>query len=99
MELENCNAHGDQENTGPNTPQNENDPSGNKKWYRQASQRLASAFFVIKFMTDIVPTKYVHIFRNDLYICKTISLTRYTLVDIYILRLVEGKRNHPLFPS
>ncbi|TGZ37725.1 Cytosolic purine 5'-nucleotidase [Temnothorax longispinosus] len=31
---------GDQENTGPNTPQNDNDPSGNKKWYRQASQRL-----------------------------------------------------------
>lgn len=39
MDLENCNAHGDQENTGPNTPQHENDPSGNKKWYRQASQR------------------------------------------------------------
>ncbi|XP_071570328.1 cytosolic purine 5'-nucleotidase isoform X3 [Temnothorax nylanderi] len=38
MEVENCNAHGDQENTGPNTPQNDNDPSGNKKWYRQASQ-------------------------------------------------------------
>ncbi|EGI59674.1 hypothetical protein G5I_12178 [Acromyrmex echinatior] len=38
MELENCNAHGDQENTGPNTPQHDNDPSGNKKWYRQASQ-------------------------------------------------------------
>ncbi|XP_032671926.1 cytosolic purine 5'-nucleotidase isoform X2 [Odontomachus brunneus] len=40
MELENCNAHGDQENTGPNTPQHDNDPSGNKKWYRQASQRI-----------------------------------------------------------
>ncbi|XP_018057040.1 PREDICTED: cytosolic purine 5'-nucleotidase isoform X1 [Atta colombica] len=40
MELENCNAHGDQENTGPNTPQYDNDPSGNKKWYRQASQRI-----------------------------------------------------------
>ncbi|XP_071651292.1 cytosolic purine 5'-nucleotidase isoform X2 [Temnothorax longispinosus] len=40
MEVENCNAHGDQENTGPNTPQNDNDPSGNKKWYRQASQRI-----------------------------------------------------------
>ncbi|XP_018347585.1 PREDICTED: cytosolic purine 5'-nucleotidase isoform X2 [Trachymyrmex septentrionalis] len=40
MELENCNVHGDQENTGPNTPQHDNDPSGNKKWYRQASQRI-----------------------------------------------------------
>ncbi|KAL0102690.1 hypothetical protein PUN28_018185 [Cardiocondyla obscurior] len=40
MELDNCNAHGDQEITGPNTPQNDNDPSGNKKWYRQASQRI-----------------------------------------------------------
>ncbi|XP_029169641.1 cytosolic purine 5'-nucleotidase isoform X2 [Nylanderia fulva] len=39
MELENCNSHGDQENR-PNTPQQENDPSGNKKWYRQASQRI-----------------------------------------------------------
>lgn len=42
MDLENCNAHGD-ENTRPNSPQNENDPSGNKKWYRQASQRLVCA--------------------------------------------------------
>ncbi|XP_020281339.1 cytosolic purine 5'-nucleotidase isoform X2 [Pseudomyrmex gracilis] len=40
MELENCNAHGDQEIMAPNTPQHENDPSGNKKWYRQASQRI-----------------------------------------------------------
>ncbi|XP_077263228.1 5' nucleotidase B isoform X2 [Temnothorax americanus] len=40
MEVENCNAHGDRENTGPNAPQNDNDPSGNKKWYRQASQRI-----------------------------------------------------------
>lgn len=39
MELENCNAH---ENMGPNMPQNDNDPSGNKKWYRQASQRSVS---------------------------------------------------------
>lgn len=50
MELENCNAHGDQENTGPNTPQQDNDPSGgadtNKKWYRQASQRLVTAPFI-----------------------------------------------------
>ncbi|EZA59644.1 hypothetical protein X777_16814 [Ooceraea biroi] len=46
MELENCNTHGNQENTGPNTPQYENDPSGNKKWYRQASQRLVNASFV-----------------------------------------------------
>lgn len=37
MELENCNSHGDHV---PTTPQHENDPSGNKKWYRQASQRL-----------------------------------------------------------
>ncbi|CAD1478708.1 unnamed protein product, partial [Heterotrigona itama] len=34
MELENCNSHGDHV-----PPQHENDPSGNKKWYRQASQR------------------------------------------------------------
>lgn len=40
MELENCNSHGDHENTAPNTPQHENDPTGTKKWYRQASQRL-----------------------------------------------------------
>ncbi|XP_025263980.1 cytosolic purine 5'-nucleotidase isoform X2 [Camponotus floridanus] len=40
MELENCNAHGDQENSELTTSQNENDPSGNKKWYRQASQRI-----------------------------------------------------------
>ncbi|XP_015439334.1 PREDICTED: cytosolic purine 5'-nucleotidase isoform X2 [Dufourea novaeangliae] len=41
MDLENCNnSHGDHENTGPNTPQHENDPSGNKKYYRQASQRI-----------------------------------------------------------
>jgi len=46
MELENCNAHGEQENTGPNTPQHDNDPSGNKKWYRQASQRLVNASFI-----------------------------------------------------
>ncbi|XP_017799467.1 PREDICTED: cytosolic purine 5'-nucleotidase isoform X1 [Habropoda laboriosa] len=39
MELENCNSHGDHGN-GPTTPQHENDPSGNKKWYRQASQRI-----------------------------------------------------------
>lgn len=45
MELENCNAHGDQGNTGPNTPQHDNDPSGNKKWYRQASQRSVNAPF------------------------------------------------------
>lgn len=45
MELENCNAHGDQENTGPNTP-HDNDPSGNKKWYRQAGQRLVNAPFI-----------------------------------------------------
>lgn len=45
MELDNCNAHGDQENTGPNTPQHDNDPSGNKKWYRQASQRSVNAPF------------------------------------------------------
>ncbi|XP_043600764.1 cytosolic purine 5'-nucleotidase isoform X1 [Bombus pyrosoma] len=37
MELENCNSHGDHV---PTTPQHENDPSGNKKWYRQASQRI-----------------------------------------------------------
>ncbi|XP_017752863.1 PREDICTED: cytosolic purine 5'-nucleotidase [Eufriesea mexicana] len=37
MELENCNLHGDHI---PTTPQHENDPSGNKKWYRQASQRI-----------------------------------------------------------
>lgn len=36
MELENCNSHGDH----ITTLQHENDPSGNKKWYRQASQRL-----------------------------------------------------------
>ncbi|KZC05989.1 Cytosolic purine 5'-nucleotidase [Dufourea novaeangliae] len=41
MDLENCNnSHGDHENTGPNTPQHENDPSGNKKYYRQASQSM-----------------------------------------------------------
>ncbi|XP_076631764.1 5' nucleotidase B isoform X2 [Colletes latitarsis] len=40
MELENCNSHGDHENTAPNTPQHDNDPSGTKKWYRQASQRI-----------------------------------------------------------
>lgn len=39
MELETCNSHGDQENTRPNTPQQENDPSGTKKYYRQATQR------------------------------------------------------------
>ncbi|XP_076651367.1 5' nucleotidase B isoform X6 [Halictus rubicundus] len=38
MELDNCNSHGDHEN-GPNTPQYENDPSGTRKYYRQASQR------------------------------------------------------------
>ncbi|KOC71012.1 hypothetical protein WH47_04998 [Habropoda laboriosa] len=43
MELENCNSHGDHGN-GPTTPQHENDPSGNKKWYRQASQRLVINF-------------------------------------------------------
>ncbi|KAG6795169.1 cytosolic purine 5'-nucleotidase isoform X1 [Apis mellifera caucasica] len=37
MELENCNSHGDHVST---TLQHENDPSGNKKWYRQASQRI-----------------------------------------------------------
>ncbi|XP_003695992.1 cytosolic purine 5'-nucleotidase isoform X1 [Apis florea] len=37
MELENCNSHGDHIST---TLQHENDPSGNKKWYRQASQRI-----------------------------------------------------------
>ncbi|XP_043790331.1 cytosolic purine 5'-nucleotidase isoform X2 [Apis laboriosa] len=36
MELENCNSHGDHVST---TLQHEND-SGNKKWYRQASQRI-----------------------------------------------------------
>nr|XP_031842803.1 cytosolic purine 5'-nucleotidase-like isoform X3 [Nomia melanderi] len=40
MELETCNSHGDQENTRPNTPQQENDPSGTKKYYRQATQRI-----------------------------------------------------------
>ncbi|KOX72745.1 hypothetical protein WN51_00685 [Melipona quadrifasciata] len=40
MELENCNSHGDHV---PTTPQHEND-SGNKKWYRQASQRLVINF-------------------------------------------------------
>ncbi|CAK9824474.1 Cytosolic purine 5'-nucleotidase [Anthophora retusa] len=39
MELENCNSHGDYRND-PTAPQHENDPSGNKKWYRQASQRI-----------------------------------------------------------
>ncbi|KAI4502222.1 hypothetical protein M0802_002904 [Mischocyttarus mexicanus] len=39
MELENCNSHGDHGNVFPSTPQNDNDPSGHKKWYRQASQR------------------------------------------------------------
>ncbi|CAL7937967.1 unnamed protein product [Xylocopa violacea] len=36
MELENCNSH----DHGNNTSQNDNDPSGNRKWYRQASQRI-----------------------------------------------------------
>ncbi|XP_078032710.1 5' nucleotidase B isoform X2 [Augochlora pura] len=39
MELENCNSHGDHEN-GLNTPLHENDPSGTRKYYRQASQRI-----------------------------------------------------------
>ncbi|XP_033324587.1 5' nucleotidase B isoform X2 [Megalopta genalis] len=39
MELESCNSHGDHEN-GPNTPLHENDPSGTRKYYRQASQRI-----------------------------------------------------------
>lgn len=57
MELENSNAHGDQENTGPNTPLHENDPSGSKKWYRQASQRFVNASFVICVYTgDIMHT-------------------------------------------
>lgn len=43
MELENCNSHGDHIST---TLQHENDPSGNKKWYRQASQRLVNYFFM-----------------------------------------------------
>ncbi|KAF7410104.1 hypothetical protein HZH68_004485 [Vespula germanica] len=40
MELENCNSHGDHGNVSPSTPQNDNDPTGHKKWYRQASQRI-----------------------------------------------------------
>ncbi|KAL2716399.1 cytosolic purine 5'-nucleotidase isoform X3 [Vespula squamosa] len=39
MEVENCNSHGDHGNVSPSTPQNDNDPTGHKKWYRQASQR------------------------------------------------------------
>lgn len=42
MELENCNSHGDHGNVSPSTPQNDNDPTGHKKWYRQASQRLVN---------------------------------------------------------
>lgn len=44
MELENCNSHGDHVST---TLQHENDPSGNKKWYRQASQRLVKLIKLI----------------------------------------------------
>jgi hypothetical protein len=55
MELENCNTHGDHENMGPNTPQNENDPSGNKKWYRQASQRLVNAVLAQLAYSVIIP--------------------------------------------
>jgi len=70
MELENCNTHGDHENMGPNTPQNENDPSGNKKWYRQASQRLVNAALVAACIQSIS--------------CNTIrAFTRLSALEVY----------------
>lgn len=58
MELENNNAHGD---TGPNTPLHENDPSGSKKWYRQASQRFVNAPFVIYIQSALC----IYLYRSE----------------------------------
>ncbi|XP_015181023.1 PREDICTED: cytosolic purine 5'-nucleotidase isoform X2 [Polistes dominula] len=75
MELENCNSHGDHGNIFPSTPQNDNDPSGHKKWYRQASQ---SAGRWIRFPQDetIFPEESLH--RNILgfNFSRTVGLNR-----------------------
>lgn len=77
MELENCNSHGDHGNVGPNMCPNENDPSGTKKWYRQASQRLV-----------INPLRTVHSIQWTLKIerCSLIEIYRTEQLQISFTR-------------
>lgn len=78
MEVDNCNSHGDHGNVSPSTPQNDNDPTGHKKWYRQASQRLVSNY-IKKFHHNRVSNGTSKIYR--LIFVFFFSLLSYSIVS------------------